>query len=232
MSDDLSAKLASLRRKCDGLQETIRLNDIGQEVNTLDATIAGMPTEIEAVRKQGYAFRSYLEHKATVFQKHWDEQRLMFEQKEKVGKKLGLFGGKQVQELEWEVPSHRVEAVEFENKCLFGGKDMLHFLSVVGDPYPRITVEIKGGADNKFWVKQINRMISGAITDERAIEPDPEILQTLREAPGECHVCGATIPMLVAGQTQLECDILRICYSHLRLDICSYGAARHCRAIF
>ena len=32
----------------------------------------------------------------------------MFEQKETTGKMLGLFGGKKVQELEWELPLHQI----------------------------------------------------------------------------------------------------------------------------
>lgn len=134
------------------------------------------------------------------------DQRLIFEQDEKVGKKLGLFGGKQVQELAWEVPLHLVEGVEFENKGMFGGKDMLHFSLGSGAPYSRITLEVKGSADNKFWVAQINRMIAGETNDERAIQPDPEVVEALRNAPTECHVCGATLPMLVAGQMQVACE--------------------------
>ena len=133
------------------------------------------------------------------------DQRLVFEQKEKVGKKLGMFGGKEVHELEWEIPLHQIESFEDENKGMFGGKDMLHFTLGSGAAYPKITVEVKGSADNKFWVKQIQRMIAGDTDDERAIEPDPEVVETLRNAPSECHVCGATIPMLVAGQSQVEC---------------------------
>ena len=62
------------------------------------------------------------------------DQRLLFEQKEKTGKKLGLFGGKQTQELEWELPLNLIEKVQAENKGLFGGKDMLHFELGAGAP--------------------------------------------------------------------------------------------------
>jgi hypothetical protein len=134
------------------------------------------------------------------------DQRLIFEQNEKVGKRLGLFGGKQVQEVEWEIPLHQVEGVEFENQGFFGGKDILHFTLGGGAPYAKITIEVKGSADNKFWVKQIQRMIAGDTDDERAIEPDPEVKETLKNAPTECHVCGGTLPMLVAGQNQVECQ--------------------------
>jgi hypothetical protein len=142
------------------------------------------------------------------------DQRLIFEQNEKVGKRLGLFGGKEVQEVEWEIPLHKVDSVEFENKGMFGGKDMLHFDLKSGASHGQLTVEVKGRADNKFWVKQIQRMIAGETDDERAIEPDPEMLESIRNAPTKCHVCGATLPMLVAGQNQIECEY---CGSVVRL---------------
>lgn len=133
------------------------------------------------------------------------DQRLIFEQKETVGKKLGMFGGKKVQEVEWDVPLHQIEGLEFENKGFFGGKDIIHFTLGSGARYPKLSVEVKGSADNKFWIAQIQRMSKGEVNDERAIPPDPETLKRLSEAPTQCHVCGATVPMLTAGQMQIEC---------------------------
>jgi archaellum component FlaC len=337
MSDDLGAKLGSLKRKFEQLVDDVRMSGVTREVGDLDGTVRKLPTDVEQVRSRGYAYRSYLEHKIEVLADHWrdirhrversidsesddlrgdfdevektvemaersagsesrldsilprmetaierleqkikaaegrvrdiygtlkqdlsktvsqireinwimdqkeeasfefmageavflaaeaewvasgkgkddpdgniylTDQRLIFEQKEKVGKKLGLFGGKKVQEVEWEIPLHQVEGVEAENKGMFGGKDMLNFTLGSGAPYAKITVEVKGGADCKFWAKQIDRMISGGAEDERAIPPDPEMLEALRDAPTECHVCGATLPKIVAGQNQIDC---------------------------
>lgn len=134
------------------------------------------------------------------------DQRMIFEQKEVTGKTLGLFGGKQQQEVEWEIPLNKVEAVEAEKKGLFGGKDMIHFTLGNGAPYPKITVEIKGGVDCKFWAAQVGRMMKGETNDERAIAPDPEMIEALRNAPTECHVCGGMLPKLVANQTQIDCE--------------------------
>ncbi len=134
------------------------------------------------------------------------DQRMVFEQKETTGKKLGLFGGKQTQEVKWEVPLHLVEKVTPENKGFLGGKDMLHFDLKSGAPYAKITVEIKGGTQAKHWAAQITRMVSGGANDERAIHPDAETLQAIRNAPTECMVCGATLPQLVANQMQLACE--------------------------
>jgi hypothetical protein len=134
------------------------------------------------------------------------DQRLLFEQKETTGKTLGMFGGKKTQELEWEIPLNKIERVEAENKGLFGGKDMLNFTLSSGAPYPRLTIEVKGGVASKFWAAQITRMISGGANDERAVQPDAETLEAIRSAPTACHVCGATLPRLVASQTQITCE--------------------------
>ena len=133
------------------------------------------------------------------------DQRLVFEQKETTGKKLGLFGGKKTQELEWEIPLNQIEGVEAENKGFLGGKDMLNFTIGSGAPYARIVVEVKGGVKSKFWAAQIERMIKGDTDDERAIQPDPEMIEAIRNAPTECFSCGGTLPQLVAGQRQMEC---------------------------
>jgi hypothetical protein len=95
------------------------------------------------------------------------DQRLIFEQKEKTGKKLGMFGGKEEQEVEWEAPISAVESVETENKGMLGGKDMLELTMGAESRYPNITLEVKGGADNKFWAEQIQRAVSGDINSER-----------------------------------------------------------------
>ncbi|NWG15622.1 MAG: hypothetical protein HXY41_03225 [Chloroflexi bacterium] len=132
------------------------------------------------------------------------DQRLIFEQKETVGG--GLFKrGQNVQEVEWEVPLSAVEDVTPENKGLLGGKDMLHFTLGQGAPYSKITVEVKGGVDCKYWTRELKRMLSGETKNERASQPDPELIEKLRSAPTACHVCNGQLPRLVAGQTEVEC---------------------------
>ncbi|HEX2622306.1 MAG TPA: hypothetical protein VHL11_19240 [Phototrophicaceae bacterium] len=142
------------------------------------------------------------------------DQRLIFEQKEKTGKTLGLFGGKMTQELEWEIPLKQIEKVEAENKGLFGGKDMLHFTLASGARFPKITVEVKGKARCKFWAAQVERIARGETNDERAIPADQETVAAIRDAPSECHVCGAKMPQATAGQKQVEC---RYCGSVVQL---------------
>lgn len=132
--------------------------------------------------------------------------RLIFEQKEKTGKRFGMFGGKETQGILWEVPITSIEDVTAENKGLMGGKDMVNLTLGSGAPYANITVEVKGGVASKFWAKQINRMATGNAEDERAIEPDPEMIERLRNAPTDCQVCGGKMPQIVEGQTEVECQ--------------------------
>jgi hypothetical protein len=142
------------------------------------------------------------------------DQRLIFEQKEKTGKTFGMFGGQQVQQALWEAPVSSVEKVEAENKGFLGGKDMLHFKLGAGAPFAALTLELKGGVRCKEWAQQINRLVRGDARDERAIEPDPELVARLQNAPTECSVCGGMLPQIMRGQTQVEC---RYCGTVVRL---------------
>ena len=132
--------------------------------------------------------------------------RLIFEQKEKTGKRFGLFGGKEEQGVLWEVAISQIEDVNAENKGFLGGKDMVNLTLGSGVTYSQITVEVKGGVPSKFWAKQINRMATGNAEDERAIEADPELVERLRKAPTDCQVCGGKMPSIVEGQTEVECQ--------------------------
>ena len=133
-------------------------------------------------------------------------QRLVFEQKEKTGKRFGLFGGKEQQGILWEVAISQVEDVNAANKGFLGGKDMVNLTLGSGAPYNKITVEVKGGVASKFWAQQINRMATGNAEDERAIEADPELIARLRQAPTDCEICGGKMPSIVEGQTEVECQ--------------------------
>ncbi len=338
MSDEIAARLRSLRREFDETHDAARFTSITEEIGSIGGEVSTLPSEIEEIRNRGYAFRSYLENKAEKLHEHWrdirqsvrdsveresddlkrelssverwveraendaddpdragstidkaqeelgelkskiegaerrisstfstlrqdisqtktqlsqinwyldqkdeasfdflagealflaakaewvktgknkqdpdgilylTDQRLLFEQKETTGKRLGMFGGKKEQELELDLPLGQIEGVEPEKKGMLGGIDLLNFELGSGAPFSTLTIEVKGGVNCKFWAKQIERMISGDTQDERAIEPDPELVEKLRNAPTECHVCGGTLPMIVAGMTQVECE--------------------------
>lgn len=133
------------------------------------------------------------------------DQRMIFEQNEKTGKRLGMFGGKQTQELLWETPLSSIEEVSGESKGMFGGKDMMHLKLGAGAPYAEITCEIKGGIKSDYWAQQVQRAAKGYISSESTVEPDPELIERLRNAPTDCPNCGSVLPELSAGDTQVTC---------------------------
>ena len=141
-------------------------------------------------------------------------QRVLFEQKEKVGKTFGMFGGKEVQEILWEAPLSTLQEATNEDKGMFGGKDMVHMSFDSGASYGNLTVEIKGGVDSSIWSTQINRAASGKIDDESTVEPDPELIERLREAPTACPTCGATLPSIDEHTSEVNC---KYCGSVIRI---------------
>lgn len=131
------------------------------------------------------------------------DQRLIFEQKEKVGSRLG-FGGKKVQEVLWDVPLGTITEVTAEDKGFFGQKDMVHLKLSSGD-YAEMTLEVKG-VDCKWAVQQLNRAITGEIEKERAIPVDEKAAAAVSAAPTACTTCGATLPPITRGMTEIRCD--------------------------
>lgn len=75
-------------------------------------------------------------------------QRIIFEQSEKKGKFLGLFGGKKVQNELWSVALSQITSLATERKGIIGGKAMLT-LSTTHTDYPTLPIEIKGGFGNE-----------------------------------------------------------------------------------
>jgi gas vesicle protein len=141
------------------------------------------------------------------------DQRLVFEQKEKVGGRFGL-GGEKVQQVLFETPVGAITGVVPEDKGLFGGKDLIHLKLSSGD-YAETTFEVKtGGVDSKWYAQQLNRAISGEIDKERAIPVDQQAAEAAKAAPTACPTCGATLPPVTRGMTELTCQY---CGSVVRL---------------
>jgi len=132
------------------------------------------------------------------------DQRIIFEQNEKKGGMLG-FGGKNVKEVLWEVSHDQVEKVVPANEGFGGGKDMMTLKLGSGAPYSEITCEIKGGIEADYWAQQVNRAAKGLISQESAVEPDPELIERLQNAPTECPNCGGVLDKLAAGANEVTC---------------------------
>ena len=132
------------------------------------------------------------------------DQRLIFEQKEKVGGRFGM-GGEQVQEVLFETPVGVISEAQAENKGMLGGKDMVHLKFSSGDQ-AEMTLEVKGGVDCKWYVQQLNRVITGEIEKERAIPVDEAVVEAVQNAPTACTTCGATLPTITRGMTEVACE--------------------------
>lgn len=132
------------------------------------------------------------------------DQRIIFEQSEKKGGMLG-FGGKKVKEVLWEVPHSQVEKVVPANEGFGGGKDMMTLKLGAGAPYSEITCEIKGGIEADYWAQQVSRAVKGVISQDSAVEPDPELIERLQNAPTECPNCGGVLDKLMTGANEVTC---------------------------
>ncbi len=90
-------------------------------------------------------------------------QRMVFEQKEKTGKKFGLFGGKMQHGIQWEYPLDQIAGVSFEDRGMMGRKDMLMLQMQSGADHDEITLESKGDDDNSEWHEVIEKALNGGL---------------------------------------------------------------------
>jgi hypothetical protein len=95
------------------------------------------------------------------------DRRILFEQKERTGAFLGLFGGSEQQALTWALSLNDIEDVRAENRGIFGAKDMLFLRSRPGAERGEITVEVKRSADNQEWAAFIRQAKAGGYEQER-----------------------------------------------------------------
>ena len=103
------------------------------------------------------------------------DQRLIFEQKEKTGKFLGLFGGKVEHEVEWSAPVSAVVSVNSKDAGMMGRKEMLMIGTTGENDAPKsITVQLKGGADNEIWQKLIQEAKANTLVSIHNVEDEPE----------------------------------------------------------
>ena len=220
LSGQLESLVDALKTQVETAEEHVRdmYDELEREVNKTDFQIRQINGFLDEAEEASFEFQPgetvYLVAKA-----EWTDgnnkpdgnifltaHRLVFEQKEKTGKRLGMFGGKQTQETLWEAPLNAIESVESEKKGMMGGKDMLNLAFGSGASYPRVTVELKGGVDSNDWATQVKKAMRGQIGNESTVEEDPELIQRLQNAPTECPTCGGTLPQLATGQTSITCD--------------------------
>jgi hypothetical protein len=150
--------------------------------------------------------------------------RLIFEQKETTGKKLGMFGGQKVHEVKWTVSLDQVQAVTAENKGLFGGRDMITLTLGGGAPHARLTLEVKGGVKSQYWAEQIEGLARGTIAPAspaqlaaasaavaaaggaaKTADAAVSRIETVVSVPKQCVNCGSPLGSAEAGAKEIVC---------------------------
>lgn len=75
VSQEVQAKLQSLQREFNGLQRSLLLTDVQDDLGSVETTLSLLPAEVEQLRTRGYVFRSFLENKINVLKQQWDTTR-------------------------------------------------------------------------------------------------------------------------------------------------------------
>lgn len=143
------------------------------------------------------------------------DQRLLFEQKEKVAKKKVLFittESELVQQLVMANPIGAVESVKASSRGLGGHEDHLDLAFSSGD-WVNAHFHLKG-QDSEEWAALVKRVLNGDIQRERYSTGGEvpaggaqDVEQTLAQAPTKCNACGAPIDeQIVRGQRQVQCE--------------------------
>lgn len=166
---DLDALLTPVNTAVSALDRHVSLATLGAEAwaefsgqrESGEAVLVGANAEWVAGKGRGEAPDGIL---------YLTTSRLIFEQKEKVGKTLGLFGGRKVQEVVWTLPLSDVLGLRAKNEGMLGGRDMLY----IEHPGGEYTIEVKGRAKNDDWVVYIERAKSQAspLHVDAPAEPD------------------------------------------------------------
>lgn len=144
------------------------------------------------------------------------DQRLLFEQKEKVATKKVLFIAtekEKIQELLWEVPVALIEDVRSHREGFMGNQSYIEVQFGGGAVLNKANLRIWQPGDE--WVSLLNRAKAGDFDQTRAVPIDEEIAERAANAPTQCPECGGAINQVVMrGMDSLTCEY---CGSVIRL---------------
>ncbi|HDD56254.1 MAG TPA: hypothetical protein ENG59_08440 [Chloroflexi bacterium] len=144
------------------------------------------------------------------------DQRILFEQKEKVATKKVLFVVTEkelVQELLWEVPVVLVEEARSRKEGFLNKDDYLELTFESRAPMDKVHLHIWQRGDD--WVALVNRARAGDFDQTRAIPIDKSLLERVKNAPTKCPSCGGAINQpILRGMESIHCeycgDVIRI----------------------
>ena len=144
------------------------------------------------------------------------DQRIIFEQKEKVATKKVLFIAmekKLVQETLWEVPVVLVEDVKPRKEGFLNKDDYIELVFESGAPFGVVHMHIWQRGDE--WQAQIQRAKAREFDNNRAIPIDEEVAERVKNAPTKCPSCGGAITQpILRGMENINCefcgDVIRL----------------------
>jgi len=144
------------------------------------------------------------------------DQRIIFEQKEKVATKKVLFVATEkelVQETLWEIPVVLVEEAKSRKEGFLNKDDYLDLSLDSRATMDQVHLHIWQRGDD--WVALVNRVRAGDFDQTRAIPVDEGLLERVKNAPTKCPSCGGAIKQpILRGMESLTCeycgDVIRI----------------------
>jgi chromosome segregation ATPase len=213
----LEHRISAAQSAVGAMYETLRQNvtqtqgqveDIGWMLDQIDeASFRLYPAEDPVVACRAQYMESKKEGPKGIL--YLTDERLIFEQKEKVATKKVLFIAtekEEVQELILEVPVGQIEEVKASQKGVFGGKEMLELLFAPEADFSGALLRLRG-ADNEEWARLIGRVQSGEIAKERTRPKDKAVVEAAQSAPTKCPTCGATLDVeIVRGMREITCE--------------------------
>jgi hypothetical protein len=136
------------------------------------------------------------------------DQRLIFEQKQKVATKKVLFVATEkelVQETLWEIPVVLVEEIKSRDEGFLGKDDYIDLQLKSGAPLDLCRLHIWQPGEE--WVSLVNRARAGEFDKTRAIPVDQAVLEKVKNAPTKCPSCGGAInQVILRGMDSFNCE--------------------------
>jgi len=233
-AEQLKTALENLEGRVEAIEENIRgaYDHFQSDVHQLEHHLGRLEwtlTELSEARFQLLAAESGIMAVKAVWAKegkqtkkdpegvlYLTDQRIIFEQKEKVATKKVLFVATEkelVQETLWEIPVALVEEAKSRKEGFLNKDDYLELSLDSRAPMDEVHLHIWQRGDE--WVALVNRARAGDFDGTRAIPIDEGILDRVKNAPTKCPSCGGAINQpILRGMESLDCeycgDVIRI----------------------
>ena len=225
-AEKLKTEVENLEGRIEAIEENIRgaYDQFQSDVNQLEhhlGRLEWMQTELSEASFQLLAAESGIMAVKAVWAKegkqtkqdpegilYLTDQRVLFEQKEKVATKKVLFVAtekKLVQETLWEIPVVLVEEAKSRKEGFLNKDDYLELTLDSQAPMDKVHLHIWQRGDD--WVSLVNRARAGDFDGTRAIPIDKGVLERVKNAPTKCPSCGGAINQpILRGMESLNCE--------------------------